>query len=146
MPEQRQGIMKLAIEGGAFRHDPAAFRQLDIEFHQTLYDAGGNRMLAVLGRGLYHVGLEERRVASAMHRVIEKSLQQHCEVAEAIISGVAESAVSAYRQHLEHVRDAIVQSLAEKAELGASTAARHWPPPRQNEIRPEPVEPSSGMI
>jgi DNA-binding GntR family transcriptional regulator len=73
----------------------------------------------VLGRGLYHVGLEERRVASAMHRVIEKSVQQHCEVAEAIISGDAESAVSAYRQHLEHVRDTIVQLLAEKAELGA---------------------------
>ena len=36
--EQRQRILKLAIDGHAFEDDPVAFRLLDIEFHQAIND------------------------------------------------------------------------------------------------------------
>ena len=49
-----------------------------------------------------------RRVASEVPGVIEKSVRQHCEVAEAMIADDAAAAVAAYRRHLEHVRDTTV--------------------------------------
>jgi GntR family transcriptional repressor for pyruvate dehydrogenase complex len=85
-PAERQRILTLAVDGRAFHHDPVAFRLLDIEFHQALYDAAGNRLLSALAQGLYDVGLEVRRVASTVPGVIEKSVAQHCEVAEAVMA------------------------------------------------------------
>jgi GntR family transcriptional repressor for pyruvate dehydrogenase complex len=67
-----------------------------------------------LAQGLYDVGLDVRRVASAVPGVIEKSVAQHVEVAEAVMAGDAEAAARAYRRHLEHVRDTTIQSMAER--------------------------------
>jgi GntR family transcriptional repressor for pyruvate dehydrogenase complex len=110
--EQRQRILKLAVDGRAFHEDPVAFRLLDIEYHQALNDAAGNRLLSALAEGLYDVGLDLRRVASAVPGVIEKSVTQHCEVADAVLAGDAHAAAAAYRRHLEHVRDTTIESMA----------------------------------
>jgi GntR family transcriptional repressor for pyruvate dehydrogenase complex len=115
--EHRQRIMKLAADGDALYGDPVAFRLMDLEFHQALNDGGGNRMLAAIAQGLYDVGLDGRRVASAMPGVIPKSVRQHYEVAAAVLDGDVDAAVSAYRRHLEHVLETTVQSMtATKAE------------------------------
>lgn len=111
-PEQRQRIMQHAIDGKAFYHDAVAFRLLDIEFHQSLNDAAGNRLLSALAQGLYDIGLDVRRVASAMPGNIEKSVGQHIEVAEAVMARDAPAAVAAYRRHLEHVRDTTIAAMA----------------------------------
>ena len=116
--EQRARIMKLAVDGRAFHHDPVAFRLLDIEFHQALHAGAENRLLSALAQGLYDVGLDVRRVASAVPGVIEHSVEQHIEVAEAVKRHDPDAAVAAYRRHLEHVRDTTVQA------LDAMTAAR----------------------
>jgi GntR family transcriptional repressor for pyruvate dehydrogenase complex len=115
-PEERQRILKLAVDGRAFHDDPVAFRLLDIEFHQALNNAGRNRLLSALAQGLYDVGLEARRVASAMPGVIEISVAQHVAVAQALVAGDAAAAVAHYRRHLEHVRDTTIQSLAMRQE------------------------------
>jgi GntR family transcriptional repressor for pyruvate dehydrogenase complex len=115
-PEERQRILKLAVDGRAFHRDPVAFRLLDIEYHQALNDAGRNRLLSALAQGLYDVGLEARRIASAMPGVIEISVAQHVDVAQALVAGDAEAAVAHYRRHLEHVRDTTIQSLAMRQE------------------------------
>ena len=112
--EQRQRIMQHAVDGRAFHHDPVAFRLLDIEFHQSLNDAAANRLLSALAQGLYDVGLDVRRVASAVPGVIEKSVAQHIVVAEAVMDGNAAAAVEAYRRHLEHVRDTTIQSMTDR--------------------------------
>ena len=109
--ERRQRILKLAVDGRAFHQDPVAFRLLDIEFHQAINDGGGNRLLSALAQGLYDVGLEIRRLASEVPGVIEKSVRQHCEVADAMIAHDAGAAVAAYRRHLEHVRDTTIDSM-----------------------------------
>jgi DNA-binding FadR family transcriptional regulator len=111
-PEQRQRIQKLAVDGRAFHQDPVAFRLLDIEFHQALYDGARNRLLSALAQGLYDVGLDLRRVASAVPGVIEKSVAQHCEIAAAVVASDHEGAVAAYRRHLEHVRDTTVETMS----------------------------------
>ena len=104
----RQRILKLAIDGRAFHQDAIAFRLLDIEFHQALYFGAGNPLLSALAQGLYDVALDVRRVASAVPGVIEKSVRQHIEVAEAVVAGDAAAATAAYRRHLEHVQETTI--------------------------------------
>jgi GntR family transcriptional repressor for pyruvate dehydrogenase complex len=110
--EQRQRIHKLAVDGHAFHGDPVAFRLIDIEYHQAINDGARNSLLAALAQVLYDLGLDVRRVASEVPGVIEKSVDQHVEVADAILAGDAAAAAAAYRRHLEHVRDTTIQSMA----------------------------------
>ena len=109
--EHRQRILKLAVDGRAFHADPVAFRLLDIEYHQALYDGAHNRLLTTLAQSLYDVGLDVRRLASTLPGVIEKSVAQHVDVAEAVMAGKAEAAVAAYAIHLEHVRDTTILAM-----------------------------------
>jgi GntR family transcriptional repressor for pyruvate dehydrogenase complex len=51
-PEERQRILKLAIDGRAFNDDPVAFRLIDIEFHQALNTGSRNPLLASLAQVL----------------------------------------------------------------------------------------------
>ncbi|MEO8757781.1 MAG: FadR/GntR family transcriptional regulator [Devosia sp.] len=111
-PEQRRRIMQHAIDGKAFYHDPVAFRLLDIEFHQSLNDAADNRLLSALAQGLYDIGLDVRRVASAVPGNIDKSVAQHIVVAEAVMAEDPAGAVDAYRRHLEHVRDTTIETMS----------------------------------
>jgi GntR family transcriptional repressor for pyruvate dehydrogenase complex len=107
-PEQRQRILQHAVDGRAFHDDPVAFRLLDVEFHQSLYDAAANRLLSALAQGLYDVALDVRRVASNLPGIIETSVNQHIEIAEAIAAADPAAAVAAGRRHLEHVRDTTI--------------------------------------
>ncbi len=114
--EQRQRIAKLAVDGRAFKLDPVAFRLLDIEYHQAINDGAGNALLAALAQVLYDLGLDVRRMASEVPGVIDKSVRQHIEVAEAILAGDAQAAVEAYRSHLEHVRDTTIMAIAKRSQ------------------------------
>lgn len=107
-PEQRQRILQHAVDGRAFHDDPVAFRLLDVEFHQSLYDAAANRLLSALAQGLYDVALDVRRVASNLPGIIETSVAQHIDIAEAIAAADPAAAVAAGRRHLEHVRDTTI--------------------------------------
>jgi GntR family transcriptional regulator, transcriptional repressor for pyruvate dehydrogenase complex len=111
-PDDRKRIVKHAVDGHAFTHDPVAFRLLDIEFHQSLYDAAANRLLSALAQGLYDVALDVRRVASSFPGNIEKSVAQHIEIARAVMKGDVAAAVAAGRSHLEHVRDTTIAAMA----------------------------------
>ncbi len=112
---QRKAIMRHAVDGHAFHNDPVAFRLLDIEFHQSLNDASGNRLLASLAEGLYDIALDVRRVASTVPGTIEKSVNQHIAIADAVLAGDADAAAEAGRQHLEHVRDTTIAAMANAA-------------------------------
>lgn len=114
--DERQRIVKLAVDGRAFEGDPVAFRLMDIEFHQALNDGGRNPLLSAMAQGLYDLGLDVRRIASEVPGVIKKSVGQHIEVAEAIAAGDADSAMAAYRRHIAHVRDTTIQAMGRAAE------------------------------
>ncbi len=109
---QRARILQHAVDGRAFNDDPVAFRLLDVEFHQSLYDAAANRLLSALAQGLYDVALDVRRVASSLPGIIQISVGQHIEIAEAVMQGDAARAVAAGRRHLEHVRDTTIVAMA----------------------------------
>lgn len=114
-PDQRKRIMQHAVDGRAFNDDPVAFRLLDFEFHQSLYDAAANRLLSALAQGLYDVALDVRRVASSLPGIIETSVGQHIEIAEAVMQTNATAATAAGRRHLEHVRDTTILAMATAA-------------------------------
>ena len=68
-------------------------------------------MLTALAQGLYDIGLDLRRTASAVPGHIEKSVKQHIAVAEAIMSEDADTAVAAYGEHLDHIRDTTIEAM-----------------------------------
>ena len=113
-PELRKRILKLAVDGRAFEHDPVAFRLLDIEFHQAINQGAGNALLSALAQVLYDLGLDVRRTASEVPGVIAKSVKQHIAVADALLARDAAAAVAAYRAHLEHVRDSTIMAIAKR--------------------------------
>lgn len=119
--EERARIMELAVDGRAFHHDPIAFRLLDLEFHEALSTSARNRLLSAVGQGLYDVGLDIRRFASTMPGVIEKSVAQHINIAEAVNRIDPDAAVAAYRQHHEHVLATTVEA---RQILGGKPAAK----------------------
>ena len=114
-PEERQRIIKHAVDGRKFLADSVAFRLLDIEFHRSLSDAAKNRLLSAVAQGLYDIGLDVRRAASQVSSNVETSVAQHIEVAEAIMRGDAEAAVAAYGRHLEHIRDTTIEVIAKSS-------------------------------
>jgi GntR family transcriptional regulator, transcriptional repressor for pyruvate dehydrogenase complex len=113
--EERQRILKHAVDGRKFLDDSVAFRLLDIEFHRSLSDAAKNRLLSAVAQGLYDIGLDVRRAASQVRSNVQKSVEQHIELAEAIMRGDIEAAASAYRRHLEHIRDTTVEVIAKSS-------------------------------
>ena len=85
-PEQRQRLMKLARDGQAFHHDPVAFRLLDIEFHQAINTAAATACSRRWPRGSTTSGSMCGASPAPSPAVIEKSVGQHIEVAEAVIA------------------------------------------------------------
>ena len=114
-PDQRARLRRLATDGAYVTDDPVAFRLLDVEFHTLLNASAGNPYLLAVAQGLYDVGLDLRREASALPGVIETSVRQHEAIAEAVAAGDAEAAAEAYRTHLRHVRDTTLIVLAREA-------------------------------
>ena len=111
---QRQDILRHAQAGITLHQDPVAFRLLDIEFHQALNEACGNRLLSTMAQGLYDIALDIRRVASGYPGMIAKSVAQHIAIAEAVQSSDPKAAAAAGRLHLEHIRDTTITTMAQK--------------------------------
>ena len=109
-------ILSLAKDGYAFHDDPVGFRLLDAEYHKAINEGAQNTLLSAISDGLYNVAVEARRRASSTPGVIEISVAQHCEVAEAIAARDATGAIAAYRAHLDHVRDTTIRALHEMTE------------------------------
>ena len=111
----RQRIVQLARDGAALSGDPVAFRLNDLAFHRAVNEAADSAMLAAVAQGLYDVGLDLRRIASALPGVIATSVGQHVAVAEAVVAGDAPAAVAAYRAHLDHVAETTRRSMTPEA-------------------------------
>ena len=112
-PDLRHRILKLAVDGDAFKDDPVGFRLMDIEFHQALNLGANNPLLKTVSQGLYDLALDFRRAASTIPGNIAISVRQHVAVAEAVMARDPDRAAEAFRQHLEHVRDSTLQSMTQ---------------------------------
>jgi GntR family transcriptional repressor for pyruvate dehydrogenase complex len=109
--EQCARIVSLGADGHNFYHYPVGFRLLDAEYHQAINMGANNQILSLISDGLYNVALDARRLASATPGVNEISTAQHCRVAEAIADRDTKTAVSAYREHLDHVLETTLHAI-----------------------------------
>jgi DNA-binding FadR family transcriptional regulator len=126
--KERVRITQLSEHGHAFVSDPIGFRVHDFEFHQTINEAARNLLLKTVAQGLYDIALDVRRIATGMPGVIATSVGDHRRIARAIAANDPETAVAAYRTHLEHTRATTEQALARAAP--STVAPAPGPPTR----------------
>jgi DNA-binding FadR family transcriptional regulator len=83
--------------------DPVRFQISDQEFHQTLYTACGNPLLADVVFDFYGYALEFRRLALQRKGAIAHSVEEHAGIVAALHTRDPDQAVAAMRRHLEQV-------------------------------------------
>jgi DNA-binding FadR family transcriptional regulator len=101
--QQLARLQALVDEQRAMVDDPIRFQISDQEFHQTLYRACGNDLLAGVVFDFYGYALEYRRLALKRRNAIARSVAQHQGIVDALRMRDPQAAVAAMRQHLEQV-------------------------------------------
>ena len=91
--------------------DPIAFRILDSEFHEKLFEIAGNSIMERLAQGFYNMGLDARRKATASPLVTRQSLKDHTEIVAAIKKGSARQTAAAMQQHLQHIEATTLEAM-----------------------------------
>ena len=84
--------------------DPVRFQISDQEFHDTLYRACGNALLADVVFDFYGYALEFRRLALKRKGAIAHSVADHQGIVDALHKHDPQAAVAAMRGHLEQVQ------------------------------------------
>ena len=112
--EEQAARLRHALEDMASAtedHDLAAWYVADQSFHQVLFEAAGNARLPQIVKGLNdqlhrihagHLALEGR---------MDRSLGEHHDIAEAVLSGDGQAAEEAMRTHLQDLRRSVTNVL-----------------------------------
>lgn len=108
--------------------DPVGFRILDSRFHEKLSGIAGNAVLQRVAYGLYNMGLDFRRQATAEAGLIAQSTEDHGHIAAAIAAHDADGAAEAMTRHLCHIEDSTQRVMnsgqRKSAKLPQARAAR----------------------
>lgn len=108
------GLMQDLVEAGfKLLDDPIGFRVMDSEFHELVGEAAANDFLDRVSRSLYSLAIDQRRRASAVPGVLERSAADHKAIAEAIAERDADAAAAAMARHVDNIRTstlAVMQS------------------------------------
>ncbi len=111
-PAQLARLEALLAEQQTMLGDPVRFQISDQEFHETLYRACGNELLADVVFDFYGYALEHRRRALQRRGAIAHSVAEHRGIVQALKTGKPELAVAAMQQHLEQVRRTTLKELS----------------------------------
>jgi DNA-binding FadR family transcriptional regulator len=85
--------------------DPVRFLICDREFHLTIYYASTNRLLADFVVDLYTYMLDHRRIAMGKPGAIEKSLEDHRFIVNALKMRNPEAVSAAFANHILRIHD-----------------------------------------
>jgi DNA-binding FadR family transcriptional regulator len=111
-PLQLARLEALLAEQETMLDDPVRFQISDHEFHETLYRACGNELLADVVFDFYCYALDQRRRALQRPGAIAHSVADHRHILQALKTGQPEHAVAATQQHLEQVRRTTLDELS----------------------------------
>ena len=103
-PAQLARLEALVAAQRAMLDDPVRFQISDQEFHETLYRACGNALLAEVVFDFYGYALEFRRLALKRKGAIAHSVEDHAAIVTALLSGKPDRAVAAMQRHLDQVQ------------------------------------------
>ncbi|VCU68235.1 Putative L-lactate dehydrogenase operon regulatory protein [Pigmentiphaga humi] len=110
-PAQLNRLDDLLADQAAMMDDPVRFQISDQEFHEVLYRACGNALLADVVFDFYGYALEHRRNALRRPGAISHSVADHRAIVAALKSSDPEAAVAAMQQHLEQVHRTTLQEM-----------------------------------
>ena len=102
-PAQLARLDALVQEQRGMLADPVRFQISDQEFHQILYRACGNPLLADVVFDFYGYALEFRRLALQRKGAIAHSVEEHAGIVAALRTGKPAAAVAAMQRHLDQV-------------------------------------------
>jgi DNA-binding FadR family transcriptional regulator len=111
-PAQLARLEALLSEQETMLDDPVRFQISDQEFHETLYRACGNELLADVVFDFYGYALDQRRRALQRRGAIAHSVADHRGILQALKTGKPELAVAAMQQHLEQVRRTTLKEMS----------------------------------
>src|SRR5262245_22649727 len=107
------------------QNDPVGFRILDSRFHEKLSSIAGNAVLQRVAYGLYNMGLDFRRAATAEDGLIAQSTADHGRIAAAIAEHDADGAADAMTRHLRHIEDSTKRVMTAAPGKRARPAGKH---------------------
>lgn len=110
-PAQLNRLDRLVADQETMMDDPVRFQISDQEFHQVLYRACGNGLLADVVFDFYGYALEHRRRAMQRRGAIAHSVADHRAIVAALKNHDPETAVAAMQQHLDQVHRTTQQEL-----------------------------------
>jgi DNA-binding FadR family transcriptional regulator len=96
-------LQRLVDAQSEMTDDPVRFQISDVEFHQLIYHAGGNRLLEAFLGDVYDYALDFRRKALLMPGAVGASWRDHQRILKAIAARDAEAAAAAMERHLLRV-------------------------------------------
>ncbi len=102
-PSQLARLDRLLADQATMLKDPVRFQISDQEFHEVLYRACGNALLADVVFDFYGYALEHRRRALHREGAIAQSVADHQAIVSALKSHDSEQAVAAMQSHLDQV-------------------------------------------
>lgn len=91
------------------RNDTEHLREQDTEFHRIIYNASGNRLLCKILSDLHRNIKTYRKAALLVEGRIEKSVSEHREILESILSGDADAADALTSRHIQSSMQNIIE-------------------------------------
>lgn len=112
-PEQKEEMEKLlqAMEQAHVRGDVEQYIELDSQMHMLFVEQCGNRLLQDMYKRAYWMVQRFRVYSLKSEDRFRRSLAEHRQIMEAILSGDWEKAVEQDRIHLEAARETVYQYL-----------------------------------
>jgi DNA-binding FadR family transcriptional regulator len=111
----RARLRRLVEEQGRALDDPATFHICGTEFHATLQEASGNRLIAALLAEVSGQSSELSHRALAAPGAMRRSWLDHKRIAAAVEAGDPDAAAAAMRQHLDRIGKAAKRTEEKRA-------------------------------
>lgn len=106
-----QRLRRLVEAQRDMTHDPVRFQISDAAFHDVIYRAGGNPMLADFLQELYSFGLEFRRLVLITEGAVARSLEDHIGILNAFERHDADAAMAAVENHLTRIHKTTLDAM-----------------------------------
>jgi DNA-binding FadR family transcriptional regulator len=110
--QQLQRLDDLVAEQQTMLKDPVRFQISDQEFHNILYRACGNDLLADVVSDFYGYALEFRRRVLQREGAIAHSVTEHRAIVDALKTRKPELAVEAMQRHLNQVHKTTLREMS----------------------------------
>ena len=94
--------------------DTEHLKDLDTDFHHTIYEASGNRMLSKILTELHRNIKTYRKLSLTVPGRLERTVKEHREILDAILAGDAERAEKLTYLHIESAMNNMIVAMSEK--------------------------------